>query len=547
MMAIIRCYKAGLLQRRFLKQNIVAGIIVGIVSMPLAMAFAIASGVKPENGLYTAIVAGILTSLFGGTAVQISGPTGAFVVILGAIVAKYGFIGLQISTVMAGFMLCVMGLLRVGNIVKFIPYPVIAGFTTGIGVVIFVGQLKDFLGLHVVIPASFTFYERVILLGKHLHSFDLSTTALSLLCLLIILTLPRYIKKVPAPLVAMLIATFIQLGLAQHNIATIGSVFGAIPNSLPQFTTLSWSAISVKELFFPAFTIALLCAIESLLCAAAADLLLCDTKHDSNQELIGQGIANVIAPFFGGFASTGAIARTITSIRNGGTNPIAAVVHSILLVLVLLVFAPYAVHIPLAALSTILLVVAFNISDIPEFLRIARNAHLHDKIILFITFFLTVFTNLVIGVLVGVAAAMLLFALRVAGNTKVEVLQHGINDTPLNAKYTALLSEGVVYHIEGPLFFGVTHKIEQALAVTHTDPKFVIFSFHNMPFFDITGIETLTYVMRDYKRRDIKVYVCGMKVETEKDMQSICNAMEVERIFSTIEDVLDAYSISNHH
>ena len=370
MIAILEAKRAGLLSKAHWFNNILAGVIVGVVALPLAMAFAIASGAKPEQGLYTAIVAGGLTSLLGGSRVQIAGPTGAFIVILAGVTAKYGIEGLQIATLMAGVMLMLMGLARLGGVIKFIPDPVIVGFTSGIGIIIWVGQWKDFFGLNPESGAEH-FHEKFWYLVQAFPSIQLETTALGLLTLAVLLLSPRVFKRIPAPLVAMVTATTVQWFFHFENVATIGTAFGGIPQSLPHFELPSVTFSEVLKLIGPAFTIALLGAIESLLSAVVADGM-SGTKHDSNQELVGQGIANIFSPLFGGFASTGAIARTATNIRNGGNSPLAGIIHVITLVVIVLVLAPLASATPLCALSAILFVVAYNMSDLPRFLQYIR-------------------------------------------------------------------------------------------------------------------------------------------------------------------------------
>jgi SulP family sulfate permease len=401
MLAIIEAHRAGLLKPKNWVPNLVAGLIVGVVALPLAMAFAIASGVPPAQGLYTAIIAGITVGIFGGSRVQIAGPTGAFIVILAGITAHYGIAGLQIATLLAGFILIFMGLIKLGNVIKFIPDPVIVGFTSGIGVIIFVSEWKDFFGLSAHFSLDAPFYLKLFSLIKILPQLDLTTTGLAFLSLFLIGITPKFLNKIPGPLVVMIVATGIQSIFQFKTVATIGSTFGGIAPTLPRFHVPSIDVNYFFNLIGPAFTIALLGAIESLLSAAAADGM-AKTKHRPNQELIGQGLANMLAPLLGGFASTGAIARTAASVRHGGNSPIAAIIHSIFLVLVILMLSPLASNIPLCALAAILFVVAYNMSDIPCFIHIVKKAPRSDVLILGITFFMTVFTNLVVAVSIGV-------------------------------------------------------------------------------------------------------------------------------------------------
>jgi len=419
MIAILEAKRAGLLSKEYWLNNILAGVIVGIVALPLAMAFAIASGAKPEQGIYTAIVAGGLTSLFGGSRLQIAGPTGAFIVILSGITAKYGIEGLQVATLMAGVMLMLMGLTRLGGVIKYIPDPVIVGFTSGIGVIIWVGQWKDFFGLSPE-TGAIHFHEKFWHLIQAFPSIHLATTALGLLTLVVLLVSPSVIKRIPSPLVAMVAASIVQWLFQFENVATIGSTFGGVPQSLPQFEVPSLTFSEVLQLIGPAFTIALLGAIESLLSAVVADSM-AGTKHDSNQELVGQGIANIFSPLFGGFASTGAIARTATNIRNGATSPLAGIVHVLTLLGIVLLFAPLASHIPLSALSAILFVVAYNMSELHRFTHMVRTAPKPDVAVLLITFLLTVFADLVIAVNIGVMLAALLFMKRMSETVSIEL------------------------------------------------------------------------------------------------------------------------------
>ncbi len=405
MFALIEAYKTGRLKKEQWGANIISGVIVGIVALPLAMAFAIASGARPEQGLYTAIIAGLFVSICGGSQLQIAGPTGAFIVILASITAKYGITGLQIATLMAGVMLMLMGLARFGNVIKFIPEPVIIGFTAGIGVIIFVGQWKDFLGL-TQLSAGAHFHEKILALLKALPHFNLATTGLGFLALLVLLFTPRFLKRVPSPLIAMLVITCLQALFKFEGVATIGSTFGGIPQVLPRFHWLDISWQQCIELIGPAFSIAMLGAIESLLSAIVADNM-AGTKHHSNQELIGQGLANIFAPLFGGFAATGAIARTATNIKNGGTAPIAGIIHAITLLLIILLFAPLAAYIPLCALAAILFVVAYNMSEIHRFIHVIKFAPGKDAIVLLATFFLTIFTDLIMAVCAGVVLSLI--------------------------------------------------------------------------------------------------------------------------------------------
>lgn len=510
MIALLDAHHVGLLGRQHWLRNIVSGAIVGVVALPLAMAFAIASGAKPEQGLYTAIVAGFLVSVFGGSRLQIAGPTGAFIVILSGITAQYGIAGLQLATLMAGVILLLLGITRLGTIIKFIPDPVIVGFTAGIGVIIWVGQWKDFFGLN--IDPSGHFHEKLWHLLQALPRLDPITTGLAILSLLLVIYTPKLpgLKRVPGPLVALVVATALQAVFHFQGVATIGSAFGGIPRGLPSFQLPEISVEHVIELIGPAFTIAMLGAIESLLSAVVADGM-AGTRHDSNQELIGQGIANIAAPLFGGFAATGAIARTATNIRNGGTSPLSGVVHAVTLVLIVLFLAPLAVDVPLAVLAAILFVVAWNMSEARHFLKIVKRAPPADVMILLVTFGLTVFADLVVAVNIGVILATLHFLRRMASS--VEVRQATVQELEQEFSHygpTPLLPPGVlVYAVEGPFFFGAVENFERALAGTHTDPRILIIRLRWVPFIDITGIQTLEEVIHDLHKRGVRVMLTG--------------------------------------
>lgn len=508
MIALRDAWKAGLFGREHWTRNLVAGVIVGVVALPLAMAFAIASGVKPEQGIYTAILAGALVSLLGGSRVQIAGPTGAFIVILAGITAKYGVDGLQIATLMAGAILVLLGMSRLGVIIRFIPAPVIVGFTAGIGVIIWVGQWKDFFGLPAV--GGEHFHQKLWHLLQALPQLHIATTLLALLSLALVLFTPRIkaLQRVPGPLVAMVVVTAIQSLFHFDGVATIGSAFGGIPQGLPSFSLPEVTLPRVLELIGPAFAIAMLGAIESLLSAVVADGM-AGTRHDSNQELIGQGIANLVTPLFGGFAATGAIARTATNIRNGGNSPLAGVTHAATLVLILLFLAPLASNIPLCALSAILFVVAWNMSEMRHFVFMVKRAPRADVAILLITFLLTVFSDLVIAVNIGVILAMLHFMRRMASSVEVHANEGPELEVELRGRGLAELPPGVlVYSIEGPLFFGAVETFERALVTTHTDPKVLIIRLRRVPFMDITGLQTLQEVIEDLQRRGIEVRLC---------------------------------------
>jgi SulP family sulfate permease len=508
MIALIDAARNGLLARSQWPRNIVAGLIVGVVALPLSMAFAIASGARPEQGLYTAIVGGACVSLFGGSRLQIAGPTGAFIAILSGISAKYGIPGLQLATLLAGFILILLGITRMGTVIRFIPAPVIIGFTAGIGVIIFTGQCKDFFGLPAIRGEHF--HERLWHLLQALPQIDWRTTALAALSLLLVIYTPRIkaLARVPGPLVAMLVATAIQSALHLPTVATIGSAFGGIPMGLPPLVVPEVSVSEALALLGPAFTIAMLAAIESLLSAVVADGM-AGTRHDSNQELVGQGIANVLAPLFGGFAATGAIARTGTNIRNGGNSPLAGVIHAITLLAILGFLAPLASSIPLATLAAILFFVAWNMSDVRRFTDVLWRAPRADRAILLVTFLLTVFVDLVVAVNVGIILAILQFMRRMTEaveakpasgrELRAELAELGIRSLPTDV---------MVYDIVGPMFFGAVENFKRPLLEARPYPKTLIIRLERVPFMDITAIHTLEEVIGVLRKRGVQVILC---------------------------------------
>lgn len=509
MIAILEARKSGLLSKQHWLPNILAGVIVAVVALPLAMAFAIASGAKPEQGLYTAIVAGALASLFGGSRLQITGPTGAFIVILAGITARYGIQGLQVATLMAGIILVLMGLTRMGGVIKYIPDPVIVGFTSGIAVIIFVGQWKDFLGLSLESGATH-FHQKIGALITALPETHLATLALGVFTLVVLLASPRIFKRIPAPLIAMVAATALQGLFHFEGVATIGSAFGGIPQSLPAFEIPSLAVSDMLRLIGPAFTIALLGAIESLLSAVVADSM-AGTRHDSNQELVGQGIANIFSPLFGGFAATGALARTATNIRNGGTSPIAGIVHAAVLVLIVLLLAPLALHIPLAALAAILFVVAYNMSEMHRFAHMVKTAPRPDVTILLITFLLTVFSDLVIAVNIGVILAALLFMKRMSETVVFqqqtpEELQREFDEAQL-----VLPPRTYVFALEGPYFFGAAERLETTLENIHSHADILVLRLGRVPFIDATGLQSLLDLLATCQRNHTRLVICDAR------------------------------------
>jgi len=508
MITILEAKRAGVFGKGTLIPNIVAGIIVGIVALPLAMAFAIASGARPEQGIYTAIIGGFMVTMLGGSRVQIAGPTGAFIAILSGVTAKFGIEGLQVATLMAGLMLVAMGLAKMGSVIKFIPSPVIVGFTAGIAVIIFVGQWKSFFGLPEVQGEQF--HEKLINQIEVLPQFHHATLALAMLSLLLVLFSSRIrgMHRIPGPLTAMVVATILQTVFQFEGVATIGNAFGGIPQGLPSFSLPSFTMTQVILLLGPAFTIAMLGSIESLLSAVVADGMT-GNKHDSNQELVGQGLANIVTPLFGGFAATGAIARTATSIRNGGTNPLAGIVHTLTLLCILIFLAPFAAEIPLAALAAILFVVAYNMSEMQHFAHMVLRAPWADVVILIITFLLTVFADLVIAVNVGVILAVFQFLRRMAETVEVQRLEsHAIKTELDELGLSELPADVLVFEIDGPFFFGAIDSFERALRQTESDPRILIVRLRRAPFMDITGLQTLQEIIKNLRHRKVRVMMC---------------------------------------
>ncbi|MEO8426162.1 MAG: sulfate permease [Verrucomicrobiota bacterium] len=470
--------------------DLTAGITVGIVALPLAMAFGIASGVDPQAGIYTAIIAGFLISALGGSRVQIGGPTGAFVAIVFGVIAQYGLNNLIICTIMAGFMLLVMGVVQMGSMIKYIPYPVTTGFTSGIAVLIFSTQMKDFLGLKVdKLPVDFV--EKIRVLGEHLATLHLPTLGLALASLILIFLWPkRFARRVPGSIVAMLAGTLAVVFL-HLPVETIGSRFGGIPQSLPGWNipTISWE--NLQHLFRPAFTIALLAAIESLLSAVVADGMI-DDRHDSNQELMAQGIANICSGLFGGIPATGAIARTATNVKCGARTPVAGMIHAVTLLLIILIAAPLAKFIPLATLSAVLVFVAYNMGEWHQFTRLTRWPK-SDAAVFLAAFGLTVLIDLTVAVEVGMVLAAVLFIKRISETTQITAVDES---TETEGSHHSLIGkkvpEGVlIFRVFGAFFFGAADKLETALKRSKQEPKILILRMRKVLAMDATGLNAL--------------------------------------------------------
>lgn len=520
--------------------DLAAGLTVGIVALPLAMAFAIASGVKPEAGIFTAIIAGFLISALGGSRVQIGGPTGAFVVIVYGILAKYGAANLAICTIMAGFILLVMGATKMGALIKFIPYPVTMGFTSGIAVLIFSTQIKDFLGLHVEkVPADFV--EKIRVLGENVQTLQWPTVALAVASMLIIVLWPKkWARRVPGSIVALVFGTGLVM-IFHIPLETIGSRFGGIPQGLPamHLPQLSWS--NIQMLFQPAFTIALLAAIESLLSAVVADGMI-DDRHDSNQELMAQGIANILTPLFGGIAATGAIARTATNVKNGGRSPIAGIIHAATLLLILLVAAPLAKFIPLATLSAVLVIVAYNMGEWHHFARI-RQWPKSDAAVFLTAFGLTVLIDLTVAVEVGMVLAAVLFIKRISETTRIMAVDES---TDTEGAHHSLVGKDVpdgvlVFRVFGAFFFGAADKLETALKRASQEPKVLILRMRKVLAMDATGLNALEDLYEKLHKRKQHLILSGPHTQPflTMDKSGFLDQLGRENVCANIDAALD--------
>ena len=502
--------------------DLMAGIIVGIVALPLAIAFGIASGVSPEKGIITAIVAGFIISALGGSKVQIGGPTGAFIVIVSGIIGQYGMTGLTIATLMAGVFLILFGLLRLGTIIKYIPYPIIVGFTSGIAVTIFTTQVKDLLGMNIAGPVPADFIERWIAYFQNLSGIDPWSTAVGLTSVAIIATAPKLSKRVPGSLIAIIVMTVAALLLKQYagvtSIETIGDRF-SINSQLPGAIVpeLSWE--TVKGLVAPALTIAVLGAIESLLSATVADGVIGD-HHNSNTELIGQGVANLAAPLFGGIPATGAIARTMTNINNGGRTPVAGIIHACVLLLIFLFLMPLAKYIPMACLAGVLVVVSYGMSGWRSFAALLRNPK-SDITVLLLTFLLTIVFDLTVAIEVGLICACLLFMRRMSETTDVKAVYDEIDlnvDADMergNLEHLTIPKGVEVYEINGPYFFGAGNRFDDIMARYGDRPKVRIIRMRKVPFIDSTGLHNLENLCLMSQREGITIVLSGVNEKVE--------------------------------
>ena len=532
--------------------DLMAGIIVGIVALPLAIAFGIASGVSPEKGIITAIVAGFAISAFGGSRVQIGGPTGAFIIIIYGIIQQYGLEGLAIATVLAGIFLILLGVFRLGTIIRYIPYPIVIGFTSGIALTIFTTQIKDLFGLTIdgAVPADFISKWGVYF--ENFSSIDLPTTIVGILSVAIIALTPMVSKKIPGSLIAIIIMTIVGVILTNFfgiHVDTIGDRFQINPN-VPEATVPALTWVSIKGLISPALTIAILGAIESLLSATVADGII-GHRHNSNQELIGQGIANILSPIFGGIPATGAIARTMTNINNGGKTPVAGIIHAIVLLLIYFFLMPLAAYIPMACLAGVLVMVSYNMSGWRTIRQMMKNPK-SDIAVLWLTFFLTVIFDLTIAIEVGIILACFLCMRRMAETTQVSVLTEEIDPTE-NTEFANLsmdhlhIPEGVeVYEIDGPYFFGVANKFEDIMNRMKDKPKVRIIRMRKVPFVDSTGIHNLTNLIEQSHRNGITIILSGVndRVRAVLEKNGFNGLVGVNNI---CDNITDALVVAKHH
>lgn len=518
---LFELFKKGNYNKQTFTADLIAGVIVGIIALPLAIAFGIASGVSPQQGLITAVVAGFLVSFFGGSHFLIGGPTGAFIVIVYGIVAQYGISGLIVATVLAGIILVLMGIFKLGSIIKFIPYPIVVGFTSGIAVVIFSTQVKDFLGLTIEnLPSEFIPQWGAYF--SNIATFQLHEFLLSLGCLLVIIFWPKVTNKVPGSLIAIILGTAASVLLAKFagiEFATIGSKFPELANGIevpkPVVPHITWD--TVQSMFQPAFTIALLCAIESLLAAMVADGVT-GKRHNSNTELIGQGIANIITPFFGGIPATGALARTMANINNGGKSPVAGLVHAVVLLLIFLFLMPYAVYIPLGCLAAILVMVAYNMSEWRTFKYLLKG-NKTDVSVLLITFFLTVIIDLTVAIEVGLVLAIILFVKRISETSSIKVLDGDTvpgteNDEKAmlaDTEHLDVAPEVEIYEIDGPFFFGLASKLDEIdRDLRKQGLKVRIIRMRKVPFMDSTGLNNLRSLWKRSQKDNVQIILSGV-------------------------------------
>ncbi|OGW85990.1 MAG: sodium-independent anion transporter [Omnitrophica bacterium RIFCSPHIGHO2_02_FULL_46_11] len=524
------------------RKDFTSGVVVGIVALPLAIAFAIASGVSPERGLFTAIIAGFLISALGGSRVQIGGPTGAFVVIVYSIVQKHGMDGLLIATVMAGVFLMMMGFFRFGSAIKFIPYPVVVGFTSGIALIIFSSQVKDFFGLPMgTVPADF--WEKWVVYAHHFGGINYYALAVGAISIVIIIFWKKVSQRIPGPLVALIVSIFL-VRIFHLPVETIGSRFGVIPHVLPPPSLPHVDFEMVRNMIPSAITIALLAGIESLLSAVVADGMI-GGKHRPNMELVAQGIANAVSPLFGGMPAAGAIARTATNINNGGRTPVAGMVHALVLLMIMLFFGKWAVLIPLATLAAILIIVAYHMSEWHSFLMTLKSPK-SDVAVLLTTFSLTVILDLTVAIQVGMLLSVFLFMRRMALVTNVEVITRELVDEEETEDPNAISKREVppqveVYEINGPFFFGAVHQFREAMNVTGKTPKVRIIRMRDVPAIDATGIHALKEEYANSKKHGIAFILSDVHTQPliALERSGLLDAIGEDNVFGNIDDALN--------
>lgn len=527
-----------------LVKDVIAGIIVAIIALPLSIALAIASGVNPERGLYTAIIAGFFISFLGGSRVQIGGPTAAFVVIIYGIIQEHGMDGLIVATIMAGIILIIMGFLRLGSLIKFIPYTITTGFTAGIAVGIFAGQLKDFFGLTMdSVPTEFL--DKMKAYSLHMDTINTSALIIGIISLIILIFWPKVTDKIPGSLIAIIVATLL-VKFLHMNVNTIGSVYGELSNSFPTPNIPNTNFNMIKRLISPAFTIAILAGIESLLSCVVSDGMI-GSRHRSNMELIAQGVGNIFSGLFGGLPATGAIARTAANVKNGGKTPIAGIVHAITLLLILLVFMPLAALIPMPTLAAILIMVAYNMSEWRVFVDLLKTAPKSDAIVLVTTFLLTVIFDLVVAIEVGIVLAALLFMKRMADVTDVqgwkylkeEDYDEDTDSENINLKVVP--KHTLVYEINGPMFFGAADKFMNITKEEKIKPKVIILRMRSVPAMDATALHSLKKVMKACKKDNITLIFSHVQPQPMSVMSKAGFFQEVgeENFCSNIDSALE--------
>lgn len=523
-------------------KDIIAGILVGIVALPLSIAFGIASGVSPEKGLITAVIGGFIISFLGGSRVQIGGPTGAFIIIVYGIVQQYGINGLMLATIMAGVILIIMGFAQFGSVIKFIPYPVVVGFTSGIAVVIFSSQVNEFFGMNMAkVPADF--FQKWTEYFYHLSSVNYEAVFVGVFSLLIIIFWPKVSKKIPGSIVAIVVVTAI-VHLFHLHVETIESRFGTLHTAIPAPSIPYFDLAVVKELILPATTIAILASIESLLSAVVADGMI-GGKHKSNMELVANGVANIFSPLLGGIPVTGAIARTATNIKNGGRTPVAGIVHSVTLLLIMLFLGQWARLIPMAVLAAILIVVAYNMSEYRIFYRLLKSPR-SDIVVLVTTFALTVVFDLTVAIEVGMVLAVILFMRRMATVSNISIVTRELKDEDEAADVNSIQNKNVpegaeVYEINGPFFFGAATKFKEVMHDVENPPKVMILRMRNVQAIDATGLNLLSEIIQKNKKEGIHLVLSGVHAQPlfALTQYKIMDEIGEENIFGNIDDSLD--------